>query len=260
MKNIKAQDVCKIFQKGQEQLAVLGPLSFEISPGEFLCVLGESGCGKSTLWRILAGLEKPSSGQVYMDEEEIVGTDHRRGVVFQNPALLPWLTVEENVALGFKIRAEKIPKDLIQETINLVGLEGFEKTKPGNLSGGMAQRTAIARALVSNPEVLLMDEPFAALDALTRLRMQEALLDIWNKHRTTVVFITHDIDEAIALASRIIVMTPRPGQVGCIFQIPLAYPRLRSSTEFLHLKGIISDQLIQSFNDSKNSMQAFTKA
>ncbi len=256
MKYIRAHELQKVFEKEQEQLHVLGPLSFEILPGEFLCVLGESGCGKSTLWRILAGLEKPSQGQVYMDDEIVTAPDHRRGVVFQSPALLPWLTVEENIGLGFNIRGEKIPKDLINDTITLVGLKGFEKMRPAALSGGMAQRTAIARALVGKPDVLLMDEPFAALDALTRLRMQEALLDIWKRRGITIVFITHDIDEAIALASRVIVMTPRPGRISRIFEIPLAHPRKRGAADFLQLRGVVSDQLIQSFNDSKNAMPA----
>ncbi len=255
MKSIQVRQVEKYFYKGQEQAHVLGPLSFEIMAGEFVCILGESGCGKSTLWRILAGLERASVGEIYMDEKAVVGPDYRRGVVFQNPALLPWLSVEENIALGFKIRGERVPRELVQRTIKLVGLTDFAKNKPASLSGGMAQRAAIARALVGNPDVLLMDEPFAALDALTRLRMQEALLDIWQKHKITVVFVTHDIDEAIALSSRIIVMTPRPGKISDIFDIVLPYPRLRSSVEFMNLKGMISDELIRSFNDSQKVLQ-----
>ncbi len=256
VKSIKADAIEKFFSHGKEYVHALGPVSFEILPGEFVCILGESGCGKSTLWRILAGLEVPTVGAVYMDKETISGPDHRRGIVFQNPALLPWLSVKDNIALGFKIRREKPPSDLIDKVIKLVGLEGFAKTKPGKLSGGMAQRAAIARALVSNPDVLLMDEPFASLDALTRLRMQEALLDIWEQHKITVVFITHDIDEAIALASRILVITPRPGKISKTFAVALSRPRLRSSLEFLELKGAISDELIRTF---KNGKEANTK-
>lgn len=260
MKRIKAQNIHKVFLKGQEQVSALGPLDLEVLPGEFLCILGESGCGKSTLLRMLAGLEEPTVGELYMDAQPIVGPDHRRGVVFQSPALLPWLNVQDNIALGFKIRGEKVPHQLISEIIELVGIAGFEKTKPSGLSGGMAQRAAIARALAGNPDILLMDEPFGALDALTRLRMQEALLDIWLKHRITVVFVTHDIDEAIALASRIVVLTPRPGKIGRTFHIRLTYPRSRSSLEFLKLKGVISDELIQLFNDSKNITPALAYA
>lgn len=174
--------------------------------------------------------------------------------------MLPWLNVEDNIALGFKIRGEKVPHQLISEIIELVGIAGFEKAKPSGLSGGMAQRAAIARALAGNPDILLMDEPFGALDALTRLRMQEALLDIWLKHRVTIIFVTHDIDEAIALASRIIVMTPRPGKIGHTVHVRLTYPRSRSSIEFLKLKGAISEELIQLFNDSKNATPAIAYA
>lgn len=252
VRRISAENVEKIFVRGKDRLSALGPISLEIQPGEFVCILGESGCGKSTLWRIFAGLEKPSAGCVYMDGEPISGPCSRRGVVFQSPALLPWLNVEENVSLGFKIRGEKIDKDHIHKTIKLVGLGGFEKAKPASLSGGMAQRAAIARALVNRPDVLLMDEPFAALDALTRLRMQDALLNIWEQERLTLVFITHDIDEAIALGSKIVVMTSRPGKISREFAVPLERPRLRGSSEFLHLKGIIADQLIAGFHGEKS--------
>ncbi|MBY0358763.1 MAG: ABC transporter ATP-binding protein [Candidatus Obscuribacterales bacterium] len=250
MQKLSINSIEKHFCHDQGLMQVLGPLNLEILPGEFVCILGESGCGKSTLWRILAGLEAPSAGKLLLDEQAISGTDYRRGVVFQNPALLPWLTVEENVALGFKIRGKKVPKQAVRDTIKLVGIDGFENVKPKKLSGGMAQRAAIARALVSNPDVLLMDEPFAALDAVTRLRMQEALLDIWQRQSITVVFITHDIDEAMALASRVVIMTPRPGRIAATIDIPLSHPRMRADDEFLHLRGLVADELVKSFKKS----------
>lgn len=244
MEKIVARNLTKLYTSGNGETNALGPLDLEVIPGEFLCILGESGCGKSTLWRILAGLETPTTGEIKLDGEPIIGPDHRRGVVFQNHGLLPWLTVEKNLAFGFKIRGEAVPWDRIQKTIDLVGIHGFEKAKPRNLSGGMAQRVAIARALVGNPEILLMDEPFGALDALTRLKMQTELIRIWQRSQVTTIFITHDIDEALVLASRIVVLTPRPGKVGRILQIPLEYPRSRRTPDFLRLKGVISDELI----------------
>jgi ABC-type nitrate/sulfonate/bicarbonate transport system ATPase subunit len=260
MKSIRAQNLVKVYCTGEGQTPALGPVNLEILAGELVCILGESGCGKSTLWRILAGLDEPTAGNVFVDNKPVVGPDYKRGVVFQNPALLPWLSVEENIALGFKIRNENVPKKLVQETINLVGIDGFEKTKPHNLSGGMAQRAAIARALVSNPDILLMDEPFSALDALTRLHMQQALLDIWQKHAITIVFITHDIDEAISLATRIVVLTPRPGKIAQVFDVPLTKPRLHSSSDFMQLKSKIADQLILSFNHSKQTAPSLNYA
>ncbi len=251
MRRLSANNIEKYFLQEQQRMSALGPLDLEISPGEFICILGESGCGKSTFLRILAGLEIPTAGNVSMDDRPITGPDYRRAVVFQNPALLPWLTVQENISLGFKIRGERVPKDLVQQTIQLVGIDGFEKAKPKTLSGGMAQRAAIARALVSNPDVLLMDEPFGALDALTRMRMQEALIDIWNRHRVTIVFITHDIDEALVLASRIVVMTPRPGKIARVFDVSQKRSRARSDAEFLKMRACIADELVQSFKESR---------
>ncbi|MEM7103040.1 MAG: ABC transporter ATP-binding protein [Bacteroidota bacterium] len=252
---IEVQNLVKIYGKNDEKVHALGPIDLTIEPGEFVCILGESGCGKTTLWKILAGLETSTSGEVLINGEKIQGPDFKRGVVFQNHALLPWLSVEQNISLGYKIRNEETPKDKVQAVIDLVGIKGFEKTKPKNLSGGMAQRVAIARALVSNPDILLMDEPFGALDAMTRLRMQGELIKIWFTNKEDIViFITHDIDEAVALATKIVVMTPRPGKIGRVFDIPLEYPRQRNSSEFIRLKSVISEELLSLIEESDNEL------
>ena len=226
------------------RIEALSRINLEVLPGEFLCILGESGCGKSTLLRILAGLQVPTGGSVQVNGTKITGPNSQVGVVFQNPALLPWLTVEKNVGLGFRIRGESSPGPRIRECIDLVGLRGFEAMRPKSLSGGMAQRAAIARALVGNPEVLLMDEPFSSLDAITRSRMQRELQEIWRRRPITIVFVTHDIDEAVVLGTRVVVMTPRPGRVGRILQIPLEYPRSRRAPDFVRLKSMIADELL----------------
>lgn len=246
MHSVEIKEVVKTYRiSNEEEICALGPISLKITEGEFVCILGESGCGKSTLWRILAGLEIPTSGIVKIDDIIVDGPNHKRGVVYQNHGLLPWLTVEENISLGFRIRKEAVPRQKVKEVIDLVGISGFEKTKPKNLSGGMAQRVAIARALVGNPDILLMDEPFGALDAMTRLRMQSELIKIWEKDKEdTIIFITHDIDEAVALATKIIVMTPRPGKIGDVISVPLSYPRNRTSKEFIELRGRISKKLL----------------
>jgi len=246
MDSVEIKNLVKTYKiSDEEEIRALGPINLRITKGEFVCILGESGCGKSTLWKILAGLETPTSGIVKIDDELVFEPNHKRGVVYQNHGLLPWLTVEENISLGFKIRKEIVPKQKVKDVIDLVGISGFEKTKPKNLSGGMAQRVAIARALVGNPDILLMDEPFGALDAMTRLRMQSELMKIWEKDKDdTIIFITHDIDEAVALATKIIVMTPRPGRIGDIINVPLPYPRNRISKEFIELRGQISEKLL----------------
>lgn len=216
-------------------------VSLSISPGEFVCLLGPSGCGKSTLLGALAGHLTPTQGQVQLDGVTITGPHPERGLVFQHHTLFPWKSVRDNVAFGLKMqgigRTERDRK--AQELIEMVGLGGFERHYPGELSGGMQQRVEIARVLINKPRVLLMDEPFGALDALTRLKMQELLLDIWGRIHTTVLFITHDIDEALFLADRILVMGPRPGRI--IETLALDFPRprqaeLMTSSHFADLK------------------------
>lgn len=216
-------------------------LECSIEPGQFVCILGPSGCGKSTLLGALAGHLVPSQGTLQMDGQAVVGPSQQRGMVFQQHTLFPWRTVRENVAFGLKMRgvgkAERLAA--ADEILALVGLEGFAGRWPNQLSGGMQQRVEIARVLVNRPSLLLMDEPFGALDALTRMKMQALLLEIWTRIRTTVVFVTHDIDEALFLADRILVMSPRPGRIIEDFQLDFPRPRhteLMTTPEFTHLK------------------------
>jgi NitT/TauT family transport system ATP-binding protein len=225
-------------------------LGFSVAPGEFVCVLGPSGCGKSTLLGALAGHLQPTRGRLTVDGQLLVGPSPDRGIVFQQHTLFPWKRVRDNVAFGPKMRgigkAER--RRIANEVLNLVGLVGFETFYPSQLSGGMQQRVEIARVLVNQPRVLLMDEPFGALDAQTRSLMQEVLLDIWTKIPTTTVFVTHDIEEALFLADRIIVMTARPGRVLEDIRLPFARPRrgeLVTENEFVRLKRHILHLLRQ---------------
>lgn len=200
---------------GQAGVEVLHRVSAEFAPGEFICLLGPSGCGKSTLLGALAGHLRPSSGSLLLDGVPVEGPDPERGLVFQHHTLFPWKTVLDNVGYGLKMKGIPRAQRNLEASalIELVGLAGFEHRYPRELSGGMQQRVEIARVLINHPRVLLMDEPFGALDALTRVKMQELLLDVWGRIRTTVVFITHDIDEALFLADRLLVMGPRPGRI-----------------------------------------------
>jgi len=215
--------------EGAARFEVLRDLSVTIEPGEFVCLLGPSGCGKSTLLGALAGHLSPSHGELTLDGESITGPDPDRGLVFQQHTLFPWKTVIDNVGYGLKMkgvpRAER--EQRAAELLQLVGLAGFERRYPRELSGGMQQRVEIARVLINHPRVLLMDEPFGALDALTRSRMQELLLELWTRMRTTVVFVTHDIDEALFLADRVLVIGPRPGRI--VEELRLGFDRPRSA-------------------------------
>jgi len=216
-------------------------LDCDIEPGQFVCILGPSGCGKSTLLGALAGHLVPNQGSLQMDGQAVVGPSQQRGMVFQQHTLFPWRTVRENVAFGLKMRGVSKAERLAaaDEILALVGLEGCAERWPNQLSGGMQQRVEIARVLVNRPRLLLMDEPFGALDALTRMKMQALLLDIWTRIRTTVVFVTHDIDEALFLADRILVMSPRPGRIIEDFQLDFPRPRhteLMTTPEFTLLK------------------------
>jgi sulfonate transport system ATP-binding protein len=194
-------------------------------------VIGPSGCGKSTLLKILAGLDTSHSGSVKLDGREVDGPGIDKGVIFQEPRLFPWLTVERNIAGDLPHRKPEV-QEKVNKLIELVRLKGFEKSYPRELSGGMAQRVSIARALLRNPKVLLLDEPFGALDAFTRSHMQEVLLDIWQRNRTTMIFVTHDIDEAIYLADRVVILKPRPGAIRNVVPIDLPFPRKKSSSAF----------------------------
>jgi NitT/TauT family transport system ATP-binding protein len=206
---------------------VLDQVSVEIRDEEIVCLLGPSGCGKSTLLNIIAGFETPDSGTVTVSGQAVTRPGPDRAVVFQTPALLPWFTVTRNITLGVECRG--MPREhysaKAEEYVNAIGLQGFEHHYPYQLSGGMRQRVSIARALIGQPEVLLLDEPFGALDAQTRLTMQELLLEIWERYRPTIVFVTHDVDEAIFLASRVLVMSARPGCIREEVVVPISRPR-----------------------------------
>lgn len=226
------------------RLKVLDEISFSADTAEFICLLGPSGCGKSTLLKIAAGLERATTGTVSL--EEVAVTAPRRGcnMVFQDYALFPWLTVERNIAFGLELQAQKPAnlRETVAQFIDLVGLRGFEKSLPSQLSGGMKQRVALARALILSPRVLLMDEPFGALDSFTRMEMQEELIKLWQRRPFTVVFVTHDIEEAVYLADRILVMTPRPGRIKTIVDVPLVRPRQRTDGRFVALRNHLLEQ------------------
>jgi ABC-type nitrate/sulfonate/bicarbonate transport system ATPase subunit len=219
-----------------------------VQENDFITILGPSGCGKSTLLRMVAGLETPSSGSIELDGQPVRGPGADRGMVFQSYTLFPWLTVLQNVCFG--LREKGLPRaeqeDIAARFIQKVGLKGFEGHYPKQLSGGMQQRTALARALANNPRILLMDEPFGALDHQTRELMQELLLSIWEAERKTVLFVTHDIDEAIFMANRVVVMSARPGRIKCDLPVALPHPRhyaMKTTPEFAQLKARLTEEI-----------------
>lgn len=253
-RNIKVQvkDLTKTFQTRNGDLTVLNGVNLNIYDNEFICVVGPSGCGKSTLLNIIAGLTEATSGAVYCDGHEIRGTGTERGVVFQQYALFPWMTVQKNVEFGLKLR--KLPKDQVREIadkyIEMVDLSRFKNHYPKELSGGMKQRVAIARAYAANPEVLLMDEPFGALDAQTRTQLQSELLDTWQKEKKTCFFITHDVEEAVILATKVIIMSANPGRIKEIVDVNIPYPRnqeTRLTKEFLDIKNHVWSQVYKEY-------------
>jgi ABC-type nitrate/sulfonate/bicarbonate transport system ATPase subunit len=243
--SLRVENVSKRFTAadGSEVVALTGT-TLSIAPGEMVSLVGPSGCGKSTLLRMLAGLDKPSSGGLFVGNEPITGPSAERGLMFQDPNLFPWLTVRRNVEAGLVARGVlREKRHAVGEFLRLVGLEAFANAYPHQLSGGMAQRAALARALVNHPKVLLLDEPLGALDAFTRMRMQDEVLRIWQARGTTMLLVTHDIDEAIYMSDRIVIMSPRPGRVDRIIDVPLARPRQRSGAQFLRLRGEILEIL-----------------
>jgi NitT/TauT family transport system ATP-binding protein len=239
---ISVQNLKKVFPLKSETFVALGGVSLDIADQEFVTVVGPSGCGKTTLLNIIAGLEMQSGGEVLVDGKPVSGPSPERGVIFQQYALFPWLTVRENVEFGLKLARR--PKKKIRERadyfIELVGLRQFADALPKMLSGGMKQRCALARAYAVDPTLLLMDEPFGALDALTRVNLQSQLLQTWQSEKRTVMFITHDVDEAVFLANRVVVMAARPGRIKEIIDVNLPYPRhvdLRLTPEFGALRN-----------------------
>jgi ABC-type nitrate/sulfonate/bicarbonate transport system ATPase subunit len=235
---IDIQNLSKQYQVKGKPLKVLDDISLSIKPGEFVSIVGSSGCGKSTLLRLLIGLESGFEGNILLDGKRIAGTSLDRGIVFQEHRLFPWLTVEDNIRVGL-LNAPGTPSGKersVQEHIALVGLKGFEKAYPHQLSGGMSQRVAIARALVNRPEVLLLDEPFGALDALTRSHLQHELQRIWQAEGITAILVTHDVEEAVFLGDRIVVMQPRPGRIKRIIDVHLPRTRDRGAADFAAIK------------------------
>ncbi len=244
---ISMEKIVKVFEdKARRKSTVaVADVTLDIEKNEFLCILGPSGCGKSTLLNVLAGFDKVTSGTVIVNGKDIDGPGADRGVVFQQPTLMPWLTVWENISFHHKLQgiSKERRKEMAKEFIEMVGLMGFENHYPHELSGGMNQRVGIARALMLNPSVILMDEPFAALDAQTKLDMQEELVRIWKKYKVTIVFITHSIDEAVLLGTKVAVMTHRPGKIKEEMTIDLPEERDITSDQFNAYKRRIMDLL-----------------
>lgn len=248
MASLVIEELGKTFGEGEKAVTALQDISMQVEEGEFAVVVGPSGCGKSTLLNIVAGLEQETEGQALINGRRIKGPGADRGMVFQSYTLFPWLTVRKNVEFGLRIKG--IPADERAKTarryLELVGLSEFENALPSELSGGMKQRTAIARVLANKPEMLLMDEPFGALDAQTRLQLQDLTLDVWREENATVLFITHDIDEAILLADNVYVMSKRPGKIVEKIKVEIDRPRdhrISLTPEFSQLKGVIMERL-----------------
>ncbi|MFW2001133.1 ABC transporter ATP-binding protein [Acinetobacter ursingii] len=245
---LEMQNLGQRFQHGKTERTVLNQINLKIHKREFVCVIGPSGCGKSTLSRIVAGLDDYSSGEVLVDGERVDGPCPERGMVFQGYTLFPWKTVKENVMFGPLMRgtSQAAAESVAREWINIIGLEKYENQCPHQLSGGMKQRVAIARALVNEPKILLMDEPFGALDPYTRQKMQRHLMDLWQNIDITILFVTHDMDEAILLADRIVVLKANPGEVKEIIEVRLPRPRtpeLMNTSEFRQLRAHV-DELV----------------
>lgn len=242
---VTIRDVSKAYpaEDGTDMLA-LDQVSLQIACGEMVALVGPSGCGKSTLLRLIAGLDLPSSGEVYVGSERVEGPGAERGLMFQDPSLFPWKSVRRNIETGLVARGVlRQHRDEVDDYLRLVGLESFADAYPHQLSGGMAQRAALARALINHPRVLLLDEPLGALDQFTRMRMQDEVLRIWQARRTTLLLVTHDIDEALYMSDRIVIMSARPGRIDRVIQVDLERPRLRTGSRFLELRAEILDIL-----------------
>jgi sulfonate transport system ATP-binding protein len=240
------KNVNKTYKAENGNVDALVDVNLEVMPGEFVCIVGASGCGKSTLLKLVVGLENHFTGEIRIGNNSIKGPDANRGMIFQEARLFPWLTAEENIGFGFVDKiSRKEKKRIIDEHIDLVNLNGFAKAYPHQLSGGMQQRVSIARALVNNPKILTLDEPFGALDALTRIQMQQEILRIWEVEKTTMLLVTHDIDEAIYLGNRIVVMSERPGTVNKIIEVNIPKPRDRNHSDYVEIKKEIYSELFK---------------
>ncbi|HWK24628.1 MAG TPA: ABC transporter ATP-binding protein [Ureibacillus sp.] len=243
---LSINQVNKEFQIPTGKVKALENISLQVEEGEFICIVGASGCGKSTLLRIIAGLEEQTTGTVLYDNTPITKPSTDRGVIFQESRLFPWLTVEKNIEFGISNALDKATKkELIQHYLNIVGLQEFQKAYPHQLSGGMQQRVSIARALINQPKILLLDEPFGALDALTKMTMQDEILRIREYQKSTMILVTHDIDEAVYLADRVVIMSSRPGTIRKVLNIQLPRNRNRNSSDFVHYRDIIYQQFFK---------------
>ncbi len=252
---LRIRNLTKRYPLNDGEIEVFSDINLNIKEGEFISIVGTSGCGKSTLVRLIAGLETPTEGSITIGNRSVQGPSVETGMIFQESRLFPWLSVEKNIEFGIH---EKLPKEkrkeLVKKYIALTGLTGFERALPTQLSGGMQQRVSIARALINEPAVLILDEPFGALDALTRINMQNEVLNIWQKNRTTMILITHDIDEAIFLSDRILIMGKNPGEIKREVPVEMARPRGRNSSDFIHIREQIYKEF---FKDSELQIEYY---
>lgn len=240
---VVVEGVSKAFPTKEGSLSVLEDVDLTVSQGELVCLLGPSGCGKSTLLNIVGGFLTPDVGRVTIEGEEVRGPDARRVFVFQEYGIFPWASVWDNVALGLRERSKEEQSEVVQHYIDLVGLSGFERSYPMELSGGMKQRVEVARALAVSPDVIYMDEPFGALDSLTRLTMRAELIRIWEAEKKTILFVTHDVDESIQIADRVVVFTDRPGRIAEVITVDLDRPRDLGSPEYGQVKNRLFELL-----------------
>lgn len=239
---LKIKNVSKSFSRvdSDSVTSAVADINLQMTGHEFISIVGPSGCGKSTILRMIAGLVPPTTGELYINDEKIAGPGPRVGMVFQKPTLFPWLTVKDNIAFSLSIKGQaRAQNEAVERMIHVIGLDHFSSDFPGQLSGGMAQRVALARALISRPEILLLDEPLGALDAFTRMNMQKEILDMWNMDNQLAVMVTHDIDEAVYMSTRVYVMDGKPGRIKREIPISLEYPRHRSSEAFIRYRNEI---------------------
>jgi ABC-type nitrate/sulfonate/bicarbonate transport system ATPase subunit len=240
---LRMEHVGMIFERDRKTIPVLEDLNLEVQNGEFICLVGPSGCGKSTLLNVMGGFLSPTAGSVKIDAEPVHGPDPRRILVFQDHGVFPWLTVEGNIGFGLSKLSDAERKQRIAHYVQLVRLQGFEHTYPSDLSGGMKQRLQVARALAVNPDILYLDEPFGALDSVTRFIMRGELLRIWQTERRTIIFVTHDIDEAVQLADRVVVLSSRPAKIQDVLTIDIEHPRNLSSPRYLELRDQLAKMI-----------------
>ncbi|WP_310828946.1 ABC transporter ATP-binding protein [Paenibacillus pedocola] len=254
---VNIRRVSRIYEEESgHKVEALKEVNLDILPGTFVSIIGPSGCGKTTLMRLIAGLDECAAGEITLDGARISGTHHERGYVFQQANLFPWITIRQNIAAGLKARkVYKENRSKPDEYLDMVGLQGFGNAYPHQVSGGMAQRASLARALINEPKVLMLDEPLGALDAFTRMNLQDELLRLWRLRGTTMILVTHDVDEAVYLSDRIVIMSARPGQIKEIVEVGMEHPRDRGSSEFIRLRSKILE--ILHFAGSSKSLEYY---